>query len=256
MKIFYNIKEISSYRNQIINKSIGLVHTMGNLHDGHMSLIQKAKVENTIVILTIFINEAQFDKKEDYENYPRTIKEDIQLALNNKVDILFLPSTNELYPDNYNYRLTTNRNIAQIMEGEKRPGHFDGMMTIVLKVLLICKATRSYYSEKDYQQLELIKGLAKAFILDTEIISCPIIRYPSGLPLSSRLSRLTQSELTLAEDISKICHSTFIKNDLVESLKQKEIKIDYIIDLNQRRYVAFYIGNIRLIDNFPLSLIS
>ena len=252
MKIIKNLADFIKWRKQIKHEEIGLVHTMGNLHDGHISLIKQAQKKSDIIILTIFINPTQFDSRQDYINYPRTIEKDITIAKNNSVDVLFLPKENEIYPDQYTYQINTTTEISKIMEGKSRPGHFSGMMSVVLKVLILCRATRSYYSEKDYQQLELIKQLSNSFLIQTKIISCPIIRLPSGLPLSSRNNRLSKKQLAIAEYSAQKCRESIEINQLIKLLESQNIKVDYIQDINNRRFTALYIGEVRLIDNFTL----
>jgi pantoate--beta-alanine ligase len=252
MKIIRSLTDFLKWRKQITHKEIGLVHTMGNLHDGHISLIKKAKEKNDIIILTIFTNPTQFNNRQDYINYPRTIEQDTNIAKKHNIDIIFLPEEKTIYPDKYSYQINTTTEISKIMEGKSRPGHFSGMMTVVLKVLIICQATRSYYSEKDYQQLELIKKLAESFLIQTEIISCPIIRLPSGLPLSSRNNRLSKKQFAMAEYTARKCRESVETSKLKLLLESQNIKVDYIKDINNRRFTALYIGEVRLIDNFPL----
>ena len=174
-------------------KTIGLIPTMGNLHDGHMSLIHRSKRENDLTVVTCFVNPTQFNHAADLDAYPRTPEEDDQRLVSAGVDYLFNPDYVDLYPDDYRYRLTESY-LSGIMEGEHRPGHFDGVLTVVLKLLLLFRPSRVYFGEKDYQQLQLIKGLVSAFFLETSVVSCPTVRNDAGLALSSRNRRLSEKQ--------------------------------------------------------------
>ena len=252
MKIFTELPTFKDFRNERTDQNIGLVPTMGNLHAGHISLIKRANDENDLVILSLFVNPTQFNNLHDYQNYPNTIETDLAKAKEAGVDVVLMPTKQEMYPDGYQYRLHSEENIGKIMEGAARPGHFEGMMTIVLKLLLLCRANRAYFSEKDYQQLELIKGLTNAFLIDTSIVACPIIRLPSGLPLSSRNSRFTPKQLQKAEEFAHLSRSHQYISNLKASLLKNGTQVDYIEEHFGRRYLAVHVEGIRLIDNFPL----
>ncbi|MFV9988813.1 MAG: pantoate--beta-alanine ligase [Coxiella endosymbiont of Dermacentor nuttalli] len=228
----------------------GFVPTMGSLHVGHASLLQRSKKENELTILSLFINPTQFNDRNDFKNYPRSEDQDITLAKNCGVDYILIPSYEELYPDNFTYKIINT--TSQYQETMFRPGHFDGVLTIVMKLLLLIRPTRSYFGEKDYQQLQLIKGLAEAFFLETQIVECKTVRNEFGLPLSSRNNRLTKEQFQLAKYFSEIFHSSISCDKIKSALIQKGIHVDYIEDYRGRRFAAIHIGNIRLIDNFPL----
>ncbi|HRE33194.1 MAG TPA: pantoate--beta-alanine ligase, partial [Candidatus Berkiella sp.] len=138
--------------------SVGFVPTMGNLHQGHASLLSLAKAQNQISVLSIFVNPTQFNDPKDLQQYPRTLEEDMKIATSLDIDYVICPSANELYPDEYHYQVHETT-ISHLLEGISRPGHFTGMLTIVLKLLLLVKATHTYFGEKDYQQLQLVKGM-------------------------------------------------------------------------------------------------
>ncbi|AJC50488.1 pantoate--beta-alanine ligase [Coxiella endosymbiont of Amblyomma americanum] len=232
--------------------SLGFVPTMGSLHAGHKSLLQLSKKENKLTVLSLFVNPTQFNDCNDFKNYPRSIDEDIILATNCGVDYIFIPSYTELYPDDFTYKITY---IATSKHQETlfRVGHFDGVLTVIIKLLLLIKPTRSYFGEKDYQQLQLIKGLVKAFFLETKIVECAVIRNEFGLPLSSRNKRLTREQLQLAKYFSKVFHSPMSCDQIKKALTQKGIDVNYIEDYKGRRFIAVQIGSTRLIDNIPLS---
>ncbi len=232
------------------NQSIGFVPTMGNLHIGHASLLERSKRENNLTILSIFVNPTQFNNPQDLANYPQTIEQDLHIAKQLQIDYILLPNYEELYHDQYRYQVSEN-SLSQILEGAFRPGHFNGVLTVVLKLLLLVKANRAYFGEKDYQQLKLIQGMASAFFLDTEIIPCTTIRLDSGLPHSSRNSRLSETEMQQAKLFAKIFHSSQSCTAIKEQLEKNNLIVDYVEDLADRRLAAVKIGNIRLIDNIP-----
>ena len=236
----------------IKNHSIGFVPTMGNLHEGHVSLIQQSKQQNDKTVLSIFINPTQFNNADDFNRYPKTVEQDKALAKKHGVDEIILPDYNLLYPDNYNYKITE-CNISKILEGQYRPGHFDGVLTVVLKLLLIIKPTRAYFGEKDYQQLVLVKNMVKSFFVETDIVGCPTVRNKQGLPLSSRNSLLTPEQYKQANYFPAIFHNKNLScQEITEKLKRAGFEVDYIEDYNNRRFAAVKIGNIRLIDNIEL----
>lgn len=252
-KIFTSIKEWQNFlKTENISHSLGFVPTMGNLHAGHQSLLERSSQENNHTLLSIFINPTQFDNKEDLENYPQTLEADIEIARNAKTDFILVPTFDSLYPDNYTYRIQETH-LSLLMEGKSRPNHFDGMLTIVLKLLLIAKATRAYFGEKDYQQLALVKGLAKAFFLDTEIISCPTIRDENGFALSSRNSRLNSEEYQKALHFPKLLQSQASPQIISQSLSDLGFEVDYIEEHSGRRFGAVKLSRVRLIDNFKTS---
>jgi pantoate--beta-alanine ligase len=248
MQLIQRLSEWKTIRKNI-NKTIGFVPTMGNLHAGHASLLKRAHDENETTVLSLFVNPTQFNDKNDYQRYPRTLDADLALAQQIGVDYVLAPQYEDLYPDNYQYQVNEN-SISQIMEGEYRPGHFAGMLTVVLKLLSLVQAHKAYFGEKDYQQLQLIKGLTQAFFIDTEIIGCDIIREASGLPLSSRNNLLNTEEKQLAEKFANIFKQIQLPaQEITQQLINIGIKVDYIQDYDNRRFAAVKVGNIRLIDN-------
>jgi len=253
MRTIHSIQEWQSIQKEITNKGpIGLVMTMGNLHEGHASLLKKARAENLISILSIFINPAQFNDKKDLENYPKTIEQDLVLAAEHGVDYVFIPSSEEMYADNYRYKITEHE-VSHILEGKHRPGHFDGVLTIVLKVFSLIKPQRAYFGEKDYQQLQLIKGMVDAFFLEIDIIPCPTVRLDSGLPFSSRNNLLEISELKKLEAFSQCLFSGKSANAIEEKLLSLGFKVDYVAEWQNRLFAAIKVGNVRLIDNIAIS---
>ncbi|MBX3709416.1 MAG: pantoate--beta-alanine ligase [Gammaproteobacteria bacterium] len=251
MNIVTEIDHWRAIKKQLIGKSIGLVHTMGNLHAGHVSLCQRSKQENDITVAAIFVNPTQFNQARDFDLYPRTIDKDKAILEENKMDYLLLLNADILYPDQYQVQVHETE-MSKILEGEHRPGHFTGMMTIVLKFLNIVQPTRAYYGEKDYQQLMLIKKMAEALFLPIGIIGCPTIREEDNVAFSSRNSRLTLEQRNHASHFPRLMQSTLNTEQITVELKKLGFKVDYIVDKWQRRLGAVWIDEVRLIDNIPL----
>lgn len=253
MNIVTKINEWHELKKQFKDKSIGFIPTMGNLHAGHLSLCQRSKVDNDITVVSIFINPTQFNQPSDFDHYPRTFEQDKTMLSSPEinVDVLFFPNYQELYPDNYEIQVSET-NISHILEGEHRPGHFNGMLTIVLKLLNLIQPTRAYFGEKDYQQLLLVQKLVKALFIPVEIINGATLRADDGLALSSRNSRLSEQQRQLAAYFPYHLQSTQSPEEIADQLKSLGFKIDYIADQWQRRLGAVWIDDIRLIDNIPL----
>uniref|UniRef100_A0A3B0JIN9 Pantothenate synthetase n=1 Tax=Wolbachia endosymbiont of Aleurodicus dispersus TaxID=1288877 RepID=A0A3B0JIN9_9RICK len=250
-KVFQSIKEWKSFRDTSLpKKSIGFIPTMGCLHEGHCSLIKKSVLENDFSVLSIFVNETQFADKSSYKNYPRAIQEDLEISRYEKVDAVILPTSNEIYPDGFHYKIVES-NISLLREGTYRPGHFIGMLTVVLKLLNIVRPNKAYFGEKDYQQYELIKGMREAFFIDTEIIPCSIIRDKNGIALSSRNRNLSKEEMELTKHFPLLLSSKqFSPEQIKAKLKALGFKVNYIEEANGRRYGSVQIGETTLIDNF------
>jgi pantoate--beta-alanine ligase len=251
MNIVTKIEDWFAIRKQLTNQSIGLVHTMGNLHAGHMSLFQRSKQMNDVSVAAIFVNPTQFNQASDFERYPRTLENDIALLIEYQVDYLLLLDEKTLYPDQYHIQVSETETSA-VLEGEYRPGHFTGMLTIVLKFLNIVQPTRSYYGEKDFQQLLLIKKMAKALFLPVEIIGCPTIRDEDELALSSRNSRLSPEQRKKAAYFPALLQSAASHEQIVSKLQSLGFKVDYIEEKWHRRLGAVWVDEVRLIDNIPL----
>ncbi|MDP4291952.1 MAG: pantoate--beta-alanine ligase [Bacteroidota bacterium] len=269
-------------RNQ--GKSIGLVPTMGALHQGHLSLLHKARMENDFVVCSIFVNPIQFNNPEDLKKYPRTLEADLKLLEEVGCDLVFTPEVKEIYPNTLEplpvYELS---GLDKPMEGAFRPGHFQGVCVIVHKLFSIVRPKRAYFGEKDFQQLAIIRHMVKSLKLDLEIVGCPIVREEDGLALSSRNMRLSAEERQIAPMIYKTLQQARLKvkstpkNDITPNqLKQwitdqissyPSLKPEYIevVDKNTLQpiqgwkegnelivCVAVYDGAVRLIDNIVL----
>lgn len=251
MNIVTSINEWREIRRQLNGKTIGLVHTMGHLHAGHMSLCARSKQENDITVAAIFVNPTQFNQTSDFDLYPRTLEEDKALLMKEGIDYLVLFPASDLYRDDYQIQVSETE-ISKVLEGEYRPGHFTGMLTIVLKFLNIVAPTRSYYGEKDFQQLMLIKKMAHALFLAIDIVGCETRRADDDLALSSRNTRLTKEQREFANHFPKLLQSKLSAEEVSAELRNLGFKVDYVVDLWQRRLGAVWVGDVRLIDNIPL----
>ena len=252
MIIAKNIEQFSLLRESFSKERIGFVPTMGALHSGHISLIKKSKSENDIAIVSIFVNPTQFNNSNDYQTYPNQLQQDIQILESFGVDILLNPSEKDIYPDGNLLKIQPELEIANILEGKARPGHFSGMLTVVLKLLQITKPNNLYLGEKDYQQVMLIKQLVKDFFINTKVIVCPTQREPTGFPLSSRNKNLTSTDMEIANKVYEILKQDNFSNleELTNKINSTRAKTEYIHALDNRVFLAFYIGKVRLIDNF------
>ncbi len=251
MKVITKIQEIKETRKSLQNKRIGFVPTMGGLHAGHLSLIDRAKNENEVTIVSVFLNPTQFNDKKDLETYPANLKDDIALLENAGVDFLFAPDYTEMYPDDYKYKISEN-SFSKLLCGASRPGHFDGVLTVVMKLFNLVRPTNAYFGEKDFQQYKLLKGMAEAFFLDINIIPCPIVRGQNGLALSSRNKKLSPAGLALAPKFHQILASKKTAGQKKSELTQAGFTVDYVTELDGHIYGAVFLENVRLIDNLEL----
>ncbi len=181
-------------------KSIGLVPTMGALHEGHLSLIRRAKEENDVVFVSVFVNPIQFNNKEDLAKYPRTVDADCEKLESVGCDYVFLPTVEEMYPEPVKEEYHFGP-LEEVMEGPQRPGHFSGVAVVVRRLFDLVKPVRAYFGEKDYQQLAIIRNLIEQIHYDIEIVPCPIVRADDGLALSSRNMRLSPAARAMAPAI-------------------------------------------------------
>ena len=274
MMVIKTVEELQEvlFRVHSSNKSVGFVPTMGALHDGHLSLIKRARLENQATVCSIFVNPTQFNNKEDLEKYPRTLDADLKL-IEDYVDFVFAPTAEEVYkePATEHYDFG---DLEKVMEGPMRPGHFNGVAIIVKRLFDWVKPDKAYFGEKDFQQVAIIKSLVKQYNLDIQIIPCPIVREESGLALSSRNKRLSEYEHKQAANIYRILKESValgktdtaaIKQFVADEIaKVDTFRLEYyeIVDgetlqpvksLNDTDSVVgcitVYCGEVRLIDN-------
>ena len=275
MKILKTVHDVRELVNQWKKegKTIGLVPTMGYLHEGHLSLIEKCKKENDKVIVSIFVNPTQFGENEDLTSYPKDIKRDSSLCENLGVDLIFNPDASEMYQDPCTF--VNIESLSNHLCGKSRPIHFRGVCTIVSKLFIIINPDNAYFGQKDAQQLAIIKKMVKDLNFDINIVGCPIVREEDGLAKSSRNVYLNPKEreaalcLSRAINVGKTLANTETNADKIKSEMRKIIeaeplaKIDYIeivdndtmqpvskMKENTLAAMAVFIGKTRLIDNF------
>lgn len=248
MIIINDIDELNSYLKITNKNSLGFVPTMGALHQGHISLIEQSTQENKHTIVSIYVNPTQFDQVEDLEKYPDVLEKDIIKLQKANVDALFIPDYKDIYPDDFSYKINESR-LSNDYCGAHRNGHFDGVLTVVMKLLNLINPHKAYFGEKDYQQFILIKNMVNAFFMKTEIIGCPIIRESDGLAMSSRNLRLTSKQRVLAPQIYQTISSGCSIKQMELKLKEFGFDVEYIQLLDNRLLIAAKLGNIRLIDN-------
>lgn len=251
MKIFKSAKEFKNYTKNL-EGSIGFVPTMGALHDGHMSLIRRARNENDFCVVSIFVNPTQFLAGEDLSKYPRRIEADMKLCELAGVDALFLPTDGEMYESD-EPSIKAPKNAGYVLEGFVRPGHFDGVLTVVMKLLNISSATRAYFGQKDAQQLILIKQMVDRYFMDVEIVACPTVREREGLALSSRNTYLdeTQKKLSLAISRSLFAAGAMVGAGELDAAKI-EAKMREELGGLDVEYIAFCDRNLRKIERVEL----
>jgi len=248
MRIFRTVQCARDHFKMLEGPSVGFIPTMGTLHAGHLSLIRRAVAENDIVAVSIFVNPPQFNDKDDLGNYPKKLDADIPLLESLGTDVLLAPEVSDIYPDKYRYRVSESEE-SKILEGLYRPGHFEGVLTVVLKLLNIISPARAYFGKKDWQQLRLIKGMVEAFFIDVEIIACPTIREENGLAMSSRNLLLDENGRKHAAKFHQILSEKTAPEVKRDALARAGFKVDYIEEHQGRVLGAVWLGEVRLIDN-------
>ncbi len=277
MRIVKTIKEMREvsrwYRGE--GKVMGLVPTMGALHDGHLSLVRRAKEQNDRTIVSIFVNPEQFGPSEDFNTYPRDTDADLEKLSGLQADVVFMPEAREVYPEGFS-TLIEMGGIGQVLCGASRPGHFNGVATVVAKLFNIVIPRRSYFGQKDFQQTVIIQKFVRDLNFDTEVIVCPIVREPDGLAMSSRNAYLNEEErkaavilhkaLQLGEELihsRRIDDASKVKKEMIALIKKEPLaKLDYIDIVDPHNLdpvkrvifaaaicLAVNIGKTRLIDN-------
>jgi len=252
MPVCRSIEDWMSFRSRKVrSRSLGFVPTMGGLHEGHSSLVRRSLAENELTAVSIFLNRTQFNNAADYETYPANFEQDLALLEELGVDAVFAPDYETVYPDSYRYKVSESEDSLS-MEGTQRPGHFDGVLTVVLKLLNLSAANRAYFGEKDYQQLRLVKGMVEAFFLPVEIVGCETARADDGLALSSRNRRLSEAARVKAAALPRILCDAASPEEAISELAQEGFLVEYVVDEGGRRFGAVSLEGVRLIDNWPL----
>ena len=232
--------------------TLGFVPTMGAIHDGHLSLVERSRAENDRTLVSIFVNPTQFNDPSDLQSYPQPLARDLDQLRNAGADFVLLPRADEMYRDGYRFRMTET-SLSRTLEGEHRPGHFDGVLTIVLKLFQIAQAERAYFGEKDWQQLTLVRQMAEAFFLTTEVVACPTIREADGLALSSRNARLHPEQRKDAPLLYRVLSTAPTVDAAIHDLRANGFVVDYVAEREGRRLAAVRVGDVRLIDNVAVN---
>ena len=276
MKIVSKIQDLKGYlaQERLNNRRIGFVPTMGALHAGHLSLVKRCVDENDICVVSVFVNPTQFNDKKDLETYPRTLEKDCELLQSAGCDYVFAPSVEEMYPEP-DTRVFDFGKVMQVMEGVRRPGHFNGVAQVVSKLFYIVEPDNAYFGEKDFQQIAVIRAMVKQLGLSVKINDCPILREADGLAMSSRNTRLTpelrQKAPLIARTLKESTNFAPAKgvqeviDYVVNTINQEpDMEVEYfeIVDGNTLESIkdwkdtdypvgciTVYCGEVRLIDN-------
>ncbi len=278
MEIFEEVKALKVFLRTRRDKhlSIGLVPTMGALHDGHLELIKASKAENQITVCSIYVNPAQFNNPSDLEKYPRTIERDSELLRKAGCDVIFAPSNQEMYSQRTTLKFDFG-SLDKVMEGKFRPGHFSGVALVVSKLFNIVQPNRAYFGQKDFQQFKIISKVVDELLFDLKLSSVPIMREQSGLAMSSRNQRLSSIERETAvifyqslqmgrelllkgdslekvkHEVKKKCESiSGIRLEYIELADTENLKPIEIVSSKSILLIAGYVGEVRLIDNLLL----
>jgi len=248
MKILRNQDELKSIDR---TETLGFVATMGALHEGHGSLIKSSQSENIQTLVSVFVNPTQFNNPKDFDTYPNVLERDFEFCKSLGVDYVFVPSVEDIYNDNESIELVESE-ISEKYEGEHRPGHFSGVLAVVLKLLNLTLPDRAYFGEKDYQQYLLIKRLTENFFLKSKIVGVDIARDETGLALSSRNLNLSESGKIKAQKIAEAFLSTDSRGDFITKAEKWGLDLEYYGEDWGRALIAHHIDGVRLIDNKPL----
>ena len=279
MKVLKSKKTLIDYveRQREMGKKIGFAPTMGALHQGHLSLYKAAKKENDEVISSIFVNPTQFNNPDDFQKYPKTLEKDLELLEKAGVDAVYVPNVEEMYPDGLNSKKYDFDGLENEMEGKYRPGHFDGVGTIVEELFRQVQPHNAYFGEKDYQQLAIIKKMVEKTKLPVKIHGVPTLREEDGLAMSSRNVRLTETQrkeatiiyetLEKVKEWFKVISLEEIKQKVTDIFRNSNFELEYFViadektlketdyfykDKNYRAFIVAYAGDVRLIDNMHL----
>lgn len=282
MKVFHAQSQLKQHLQPLLQakQTIGFVPTMGAIHKGHLSLLQQAMNENDVVVMSIFVNPTQFNNAEDLEKYPRTLQKDLELieALSNKI-IVYAPTVDDIYEGNTVAQNFDYDGLDNEMEGANRPGHFNGVGTIVKKLFEIVQPTKSYFGEKDFQQLQIIRKMVEKNNMKIDVVGCPIFREANGLAMSSRNERLSVQAKDKAAFIYKTLQAAkdlFIEKDVKDAEafvktafeNEADFMLEYFIiadeaslktaivkekNKNYRAFIVVHIEGVRLIDNITLN---
>jgi pantoate--beta-alanine ligase len=258
MRVIEDIQAWQKLRPSLMG-SVGFVPTMGALHDGHASLLRASRVRDDITVLSIYVNPTQFNDPKDLANYPDTLSEDLAVADEIGVDYVIMPRHEDIYSDGYRYQVTENE-LSNELCGANRPGHFTGVLTVVMKLLNLVRPQRAYFGNKDYQQYLLVRDMAQTFFLDVEVIGCETVRECDGLAMSSRNKLLSADARRVAGKFNKALRSPASDQAVQAALVKFGVQVDYIETRGERRFGAIVVDSgersVRLIDNVEASEVA
>ena len=254
MKVIDKINDMKKISKDLIlnGKSIGFVPTMGYLHEGHLSLVRKARKENEIVVVSIFVNPTQFGPNEDFDKYPRDTDRDLKLLQNENVDFVFMPSAEEMYPEGYATYVIVER-LTEVLCGKSRPGHFRGVATVVTKLFNIVKPTMAYFGQKDAQQFIVLKRMVEDLNMDVEMVEAPIVRESDGLAMSSRNVYLSPEERKQAVALFETLN---LAKKAIENGERDAEKVKKLMRENISKYDKVIIDYIEIVDEKNLTPLS
>jgi pantoate--beta-alanine ligase len=251
MKVMQDMDRWRKLRRELVGK-IGFVPTMGALHEGHVSLLRRSVAASDITVLSIYINPTQFNDPKDLANYPETIEDDLAKAEAAGVDYVIMPAYADMYSDGFRYQVTETE-FSNELCGSNRPGHFTGVLTVVMKLLNLVQPHRAYFGKKDYQQYLLVKDMCKAFYMDVEIVGCDIVRECDGLAMSSRNKLLNAPARRQASTFNKVLRRACSDETARATLAELGFEVDYVETRDERRFAAIVVQSgertVRLIDN-------
>ncbi len=276
-QVFRTVKSLQNHLSEVAkNRTIGFVPTMGALHAGHVSLVKESVETCDFTVVSIFVNPTQFNNASDLEKYPRDFDKDISLLEETAETIVFAPTVDEMYPEGHEAKRMELGRVAEIMEGEFRPGHFDGVVEVVYRLFEIIEPTHSFFGEKDLQQLSIIQRMVKEFNVPVNVVGCETHRLPGGLAASSRNKRLTEDQkekaLILYQSLDRVRSEKGqygpreAREKVIEWFETSELELEYIefVDAttfedvadwtsNTHGCIAAYAGEVRLLDNISMA---
>ncbi len=242
-------------RRSLAGRSIGFVPTMGALHRGHASLVERCRRENDVAVVSIFVNPTQFNDGKDLDRYPRTLDRDLQVLESLGADHVLAPTAADLYSHGYRFRMEPDSSFL-VMEGAHRPGFLQGVMTVVLKLLNLVRAERAYFGEKDYQQLLVVTDMAQEFFIPTRIVPCPTVREESGLAMSSRNMLLSPEARERAAGVFRALTGAVDAAEARAMLEAQGFVVEYVEERWGRRLAAAFLEGVRLIDNVSMAEVN
>ena len=248
MRVFASIDQWQTFRDTLQASPIGFVPTMGALHQGHLSLAEASVKNNACTIVSVFVNPKQFDDRQDFEAYPSDHQADLEQLEKAGVDVVVMPDAAQIYADNFRYKVTESA-FSQQLCGARRPGHFDGVLTVVMRLLNLVRPDNAYFGEKDYQQLQLIRDMTATFFMPVNIVAGATVREVDGLAMRSRNRHLDAGQRKQAAALYAALQHASTASEVREILIGQGFKVDYVEDIADRRLAAVWLGNTRLIDN-------